>query len=63
MFTEGQLLFAVFFFITFLSIIIYSYRKDIRSHKVHYKGSLKILLIFIMSLIGLYLIKYFTQNT
>ena len=62
MFTQGQLLFAVFFLITFLSIIVYSYRKDIRSHKVHYKGSLKILLIFVMSLIGLYLIKYFTQN-
>ena len=63
MFTQGQLLFAVFFLITFLGIIVYSYRKDIRSHKVHYKGSLKILLIFVMSLIGLYLIKYFTQNT
>ena len=62
MFTQGQLVFAVFFLITFLSIIVYSYRKDIRSHKVHYKGSLKILLIFVMSLIGLYLIKYFTQN-
>lgn len=62
MFTQGQLVFAVFFLITFLGIIVYSYRKDIRSHKVHYKGSLKILLIFVMSLIGLYLIKYFTQN-
>ncbi len=62
MFSRGQALFAVFFFITFLAIIIFSYRKDIKNHKVHYKGSLKILLIFIMSLLGLFLIKYFTQN-
>ncbi len=62
MFSQGQLLFAVFFLITFLSIIIYSYRKDLKSHKLHYKGSIKILMVFIMSLVGLYLIKYFTQN-
>ena len=62
MFSKGQALFAVFFFITFLALIIFSYRKDIKNHKVHYKGSLKILLIFIMSLLGLFLIKYFTQN-
>ncbi|PDH44144.1 MAG: hypothetical protein CND43_03180 [Flavobacteriales bacterium MED-G15] len=62
MFSQGQLLFAVFFVLAFISIMVFSYRKDIRSHKVHYKGSLKILLVFVMSLIGLFLIKYFTQN-
>ena len=63
MFSRGQALFAVFFLIIFITIIIFSYRKDIKNHRVHYKGSLKILLIFIMSLVGLFLIKYFTQNT
>ena len=62
MFSKGQLLFAVFFVIAFVSIMVFSYRKDIKSHKVHYKGSLKILIVFIAAVFSLFLIKFFTQN-
>lgn len=62
MFSKGQLLFAVFFVIAFISIMIFSYRKDIKNHKLHYEGSLRILIVFLITIAALFLIKYFTQQ-
>ncbi len=39
MFSSGQLKFAVLFAITFFVILIFSYRKDIHLHKIHYKNA------------------------
>ena len=39
MFTKGQLIFAGFFVIAFISLMIWSYRKDIKNHKKHYKNT------------------------
>ncbi len=61
MFSNGQLLFAVFFVIAFSGIIIFTYRKDFKRHQIHFKGSFKILLTFITAIIILFFIKYFTQ--
>ena len=61
MFSNGQLLFAVFFVIAFCGIIIFTYRKDFKGHQIHYRGSFKILLTFITAIIILFFIKYFTQ--
>tara|TARA_B100000767_G_scaffold275785_2_gene315592 strand:- start:2700 stop:2888 length:189 start_codon:yes stop_codon:yes gene_type:complete len=61
MFSNGQLLFAVFFIIAFIGVIIFTYRKDFKGHQIHYKGSFKILLTFIIAIIILFFIKYFTQ--
>ncbi|MCH1539046.1 MAG: hypothetical protein L7S43_03630 [Flavobacteriaceae bacterium] len=61
MFSNGQLLFAVFFVIAFTIAIISTYRKDFKGHQVHYKGSFKILLTFIAAIVVLFFIKYFTQ--
>lgn len=63
MFSQGQLLFAVFFVITFITLMIFSYRKDSKNHKLHYKGSLKIFLAFVLIIGILFLIKFFTQNS
>lgn len=38
MFSKGQLIFALFFVIAFIAIMIWSYRKDIQRHKLHYKN-------------------------
>ena len=62
MFSKGQLLFALFFVIAFISIMIFSYRKDFKNHKLHYKGSLRILIVFLITIAALFLIKYFTQQ-
>lgn len=59
MFSKGQLIFALFFVVAFTSIIIMMYRKDAKKHLVHYKGSYKILISFMLGLFALFLIKYF----
>jgi len=38
MFSRGQLIFAGFFFILFIVMMIWSYRKDIKRHQRHYKN-------------------------
>jgi heme/copper-type cytochrome/quinol oxidase subunit 2 len=62
MFSQGQLLFALFFVITFVALIIFAYRKDSKNHKVHYEGSIKIFIAFVLTIGILFLIKFLTQN-
>ncbi|WP_229719261.1 hypothetical protein [Winogradskyella schleiferi] len=47
MFSTGQLIFGILFFIAFVIVIAYQYRKDLRLHKLHYKGTVWILIAFI----------------
>ena len=61
MFSNGQLLFAVFFVIAFSAVLIFTYKKDFKGHQVHYKGSFKILLTFLLAIAILFIIKYYTQ--
>ena len=39
MFTNGQLIFAAFFVVAFIILMIFSYRKDIKNHKRFYKNT------------------------
>ena len=48
MFSKGQLIFAIFFIITFTIIIVISYRKDLKFLKNTYKGMRWVLLGFII---------------
>lgn len=57
MFSSGQLIFALLFVIGFTSIIVIMYRKDSKGHKVHYQGTYKILIGFILAIIALFMIK------
>ncbi|KJD35726.1 membrane protein [Tamlana sedimentorum] len=52
MFSKGQIVFGVLFFVVFAVIVAYQYRKDINIHKRFYKGSFWVLLAFI-AFIGL----------
>tara|TARA_B110000902_G_scaffold105946_1_gene125312 strand:- start:374 stop:562 length:189 start_codon:yes stop_codon:yes gene_type:complete len=61
MFSNGQLLFAVFFVIVFSAVLIFTYKKDFKGHQVHYKGSFKILLSFLAAIAILFMIKYFNK--
>ncbi len=47
MFTTGQLVFGILFFIAFATVIAFQYRKDLKLHKKYYKGTIWILLAFI----------------
>lgn len=47
MFSKGQLIFGLLFFIAFAIVIGFQYRKDLRLHKRYYKGTVWILIAFI----------------
>jgi len=62
MFSFGQLIFGLCFFIAFVAVIIYSYKADKKNLPTYFKGSYKILLGFIVAFSLLVLIKYLTQK-
>lgn len=62
MFSTGQWVFAAIFFISFVTIIIYSYRKDLQLHKKYYKGSLYVLVGFLLFIGLLFVIKKFLHE-
>ena len=45
-FTTGRIVFMIFFIISFIALMIYSYRKDIKNHERYYKGTGKKVLIY-----------------
>jgi alpha-N-acetylglucosamine transferase len=47
MFTTGQLIFGILFFIAFTIVIAFQYRKDLKLHKKYYKGTVWVLVAFI----------------
>ena len=61
MFSTGQLIFAILFFIVFVVVIAISYNKDKKLHKRNYKGAIWILVSFVTFIIILFLIKYFLK--
>ena len=62
MFTTGQLVFAIFFFIAFVVVIFFSYRKDLKLHRKYYKGTLYILVGFLLFVALLFVIKTFLKQ-
>lgn len=61
MFSQGQLFFAGFFVVAFVIIITISYRKDLKLHKKYYRGSLFVLLGFLIFIGFLFVIKNFLR--
>tara|TARA_R110002050_G_scaffold15319_2_gene47213 strand:+ start:886 stop:1074 length:189 start_codon:yes stop_codon:yes gene_type:complete len=57
MFTTGQWVFAAIFFVAFVIVMVFSYRGDKKLHKKYYKGSLWILVGFIVFIALLLLVK------
>jgi len=45
-FTTGRIVFMIFFIIAFISLMVYSYRKDIKNHERYYKNAGKKVLIY-----------------
>lgn len=62
MFSTGQLIFAGLFFVAFVGVIIFSYRKDLKLHRKYYKGTIYILLGFIGFILLLFLIKTYLKG-
>ncbi|MEG9328516.1 hypothetical protein SAMN04488034_10491 [Salinimicrobium catena] len=62
MFTTGQLIFAILFFIAFVVVIFYSYRKDLKLHRKYYKGTLYVLAGFLLFVALLFVIKTYLKQ-
>ncbi|PXY45947.1 hypothetical protein [Flavobacterium hydrophilum] len=62
MFSQGQLIFAVCFFIAFVIVMVFAYRKDLALHKIFYKGNYKVLIGFLLFIFILFLIKFFFKR-
>ena len=62
MFSFGQLIFGICFFIVFLTIVIFSYNKDKKKQPQYFKGSYKVLVGFLIAFGLLILIKFITQK-
>ena len=58
MFSKGQIIFGVLFFIAFSIVIAYMYRKDLKLHKKYYKGSIWVLFGFIAFILFIVAIKF-----
>lgn len=61
MFSTGQMIFGALFFVVFVIIIIFSYRKDLKIHRKYYKGSLYILAGFLLFIVLLFVIKTYLK--
>ncbi|TRZ43727.1 hypothetical protein DMZ48_09985 [Robertkochia solimangrovi] len=57
MMSQGQLIFAICFAISFIFVIFLSYKKDKKTHNKSYKGSIWVLVGFIIFIISLIIIK------
>ena len=62
MFSTGQMIFALFFVIAFVIIMIISYLKDKNLHKKYYKGSFWVLVGFIAFILILMAIKTYLKG-
>lgn len=58
MFTNGQITFGILFAITFIIVMMYTYRKDMKLHRKYYKGSVWILIAFIAFIAFLGFVKF-----
>lgn len=58
MFTNGQLIFGILFFVVFAVIIAYTYRSDLQLHKRYYKGTVWVLIAFIAFIALIAVVKF-----
>ncbi len=62
MFSTGQWVFAAVFAVGFIVIMFFTYGKDKKLHKKYYKGSLWILLGFIIFILLLLAVKTYIKG-
>ncbi|MFD0993683.1 hypothetical protein [Tenacibaculum geojense] len=59
MFTTGRIIFASFFIICFVALMIYSYKKDANNNQKHYQNAALYVAIGILTVIGLLFLSKF----
>jgi hypothetical protein len=48
MFSKGQIIFAILFFVAFVIAITYAYTKDKHNNRAFFKGSYKVLIFIVV---------------
>jgi len=61
MFSQGQRIFAGLFIIAFAILMFWSYRKDLKIHKKHYKNTF-IILIAVFLIIAIFTLITFSMH-
>jgi len=59
MFSKGQIIFGIIFFVVFAVIIGITYKRDLKLHKQFYKGIIWMLIAFIGFILFISAIKFF----
>ena len=62
MFSTGQLIFAICFFVAFVILMVISYRRDRKLHRKQYKGTIWILVGFIVFVLLLLAAKLYLRD-
>jgi quinol-cytochrome oxidoreductase complex cytochrome b subunit len=62
MFSQGQLIFAGIFVVSFIVLTVYSYLKDKKMHAKFYKNTYVVLLSFLLFIAILFVIKAFLKG-
>lgn len=63
MFTPGRIIFAISFVIVFIVVMVFAYKKDKKSHTVHYKNASKKVALYGFIVILLFvLFRYLTSQ-
>jgi len=62
MFSTGQLIFAICFLIVFVTVMIFSYKRDKKLHRKQFKGSFWILIGFVFFILLLLAAKVYLKG-
>ena len=62
MFTTGRIVFSCLFIVAFVAFMIFSYKKDAKNNKTHYKNGATTVAIGIVMVIGLLFLSKFLIN-
>lgn len=59
--TQGHWIFAAIFAVVFIISMVIAYRKDAKTHKVHYKGFYLFVAVIIIAIFLLFIFKDFLK--
>lgn len=62
MFSTGQIIFAVLFAISFITILALMYKKDKKLHDKNYDGVKWVAIVFVIFIAILFFLKYFLKK-
>lgn len=63
MFTTGRIIFALFFIISFTTMMIFSYKKDAKNNQKHYQNSaIYIAIGIVVTILLLFAAKYLVKH-